>query len=190
MENEKTDNLQNTPELPNTWRVIILSCVLFVVIFCLLLIANFVNVFMLCEAISSFFSDSKQIGVDDLGEGIVSAGGAMLIFIGILFFVFPFSLYLSFYGTKHLLHKCYNKMPIFQTGKLLLPSFILFIIVFFVNNMIWNLIIYTGFSSFWKNITSLPFFIFSSYVELLIFGLSIYISKKIIKKLTEGVSHE
>ncbi len=190
MENEKTDNLQNTPELPNTWRVLILSCVLFVVIFCLFILANFVNVFMLGEAISSFFSDSNQIGVDDLGGGIVAAGGAMLIFISILFFVFPLSLYLSFYSTKHLLHKWYNKMPIFQTGKLLFPAFILFIMVFFVNNMIWNLIIYTGLPLFWKNITSLPFFIFSGYVELFIFGLSIYISKKIIKKLTKGISHE
>lgn len=187
MENEKIDNLDNTSKLPNTWKVIILSCALFIVIFCLFTLVNFVNVLMLMLNILNFFSDPSYVAEGDLGDIPMALGVGTIIFFGVLLFILPLNIYIALHGTKRILHKWYNNIPIFQTGKVSFLAIIFFSIVFFVSNMLWLIIWILPISI---NSHLVPFYVFSGYIELFLLGLSLYISKIMIKKLIKGMPHE
>lgn len=185
MADEKIDTLDNSPKLPNTWKVITLSCVIFIVIFCLFTLVNFVNVLMLFISIQNFFSDPNLVPVGEFGDIVMALGLGAIIFFGVLLFNLPLNIYIALHGSKRILHKWYNNIPILQAGKLLFPTFILFCVVFFVNNILWIVTLYTDYHLF-----LLPSFLSTQYIAFYLAVISFYISKITIKKLTKGMSHE
>lgn len=191
MENEKNVNSKqdNKLKIPWSWKSILLAFFAFFVLFYLFTIVNFVNLSMIIFAINVLiFADSNPIGnVAAPGDAIGAIGEAFMLGIGIIFFALPFNLYFSFYGTKCLLTKWYNKVYILQKGRLLLPTCILFMMVFSVNNIIWkNILVMIKmntaiYSSFFTRL--------DGYAILVILFLSLHVSQKIIKKLAKGVTH-
>jgi len=127
MENEKSDNLQNAPKLPNNWRVIVISCLLFICLLCMFFIINFFNVWMMYQVIANLTRDTTQIVTEegkDLGAALAAVGPAMLSVIGVFLLDVLFSVYLAFHMTNSFLQKKYNNIPFLQNPISIIALFV------------------------------------------------------------------
>lgn len=128
MENEKKEILaDSSPPLALTWKVITISCFLFICLLGVFFIINFFNILMLYKIIANLTRDTTQIVTGegkDLGAALAAVGPAMLNLIGVFLFDVLFSAYLAFYMTNSFLQKKYNNIPFLQNPISIIALFV------------------------------------------------------------------
>ncbi|WP_333804289.1 hypothetical protein [Sulfurospirillum sp.] len=128
MENEKQKTLADSArKLPHKWKVVVISCLLFLCLLGVFFIINFFNILMLYKIIANLTRDTTQIVTGegkDLGAALAAVGPAMLNLIGVFLFDVLFSAYLAFYTTNSFLQKKYNNIPFLQNPISIIALFV------------------------------------------------------------------
>lgn len=172
--------IQQNPKNLWSWKSILLAILLFIILFCLFATATTYNFAFLYLV----------FGIDDNDGllGLYKLGGMVLL---IPLFLIPLTLYFSFYCTRTLLNNNYNKMPLIDNKKSLILWFVMvFIFSFFICSLASNMLLALLMLYLQKypqidNLRYLPhiFYFFA-------LGLSFYVTKKIIKKLNQGLTYD
>lgn len=117
MENEKQKTLvDSASKLPHKWKVVVISCLLFICLLGVFFIINFFNILMLYQIIANLTRDTTQIVTGegkDLGAALAAVGPAMLNLIGVFLFDVLFSAYLAFYMTNSFLQNPISIIALF-----------------------------------------------------------------------------